>query len=155
VSPLAKISKAKVTFRLTGDTLDPQRVTQRLEIAPSRAYARGERSGTRGGRDWYWRAGLWALRSTMPEGSELEDHLQALLDQLEPRAQIIRDFLAEGCAADFFCGLFLDHLNEGVELSPQILGRVAALGATLGLDIYGLSEDGDDERAEPTRSSSP
>ena len=68
----------------------------------------------------------------------------------EPRAPIIRDWLAQGCEADFFCGLFLDHLNEGVELSPRILGRVAALGATLGLDIYCLSKYEEEERAAPT-----
>ena len=63
---------------------------------------------------------------------------------------MLRAYHQAGYELDFFCGLMLDSFNEGLELSPSTMARVAALGATLGLDIYSA---GDDEQAAVTPAS--
>jgi hypothetical protein len=78
-------------------------------------------------------------------GNHLEDHITWLLDQLEPAAHVVRQLCAEnGLRADFFCGYFMEQSNSGFELSPRTLERVAALGATLGIDVYGPPPDASD-----------
>jgi hypothetical protein len=42
---------------------------------------------------------------------------------------------------DVFCGVFLDHLNEGFELSPATTSALGARQLTVGFDIYGHCED--------------
>jgi hypothetical protein len=60
-----------------------------------------------------------------------------LLEQLEPRAHQLRDVVAEQeLHAEFWCVVEMEALSCDFELPPETIGRVAALGATLRLDIY-------------------
>ena len=45
--------------------------------------------------------------------------------------------LTNSFKADIFCGLFLEGMNEGLEISPQTLLAVGQRNLTLGFDIYG------------------
>jgi hypothetical protein len=143
---MLEVSHARVSFRLWSDSLDPDPVTARLSISPTEAGAIGEVwTGRRSGREFRRPTGTWSLKSTLPDAASLDEHLTQLLDQLHPKASVIRGFLAQGWSADFFCGLFLDHWNEGTELGPSTLGRIADLGVQLGLDIYSHSTDDPDD----------
>ena len=48
--------------------------------------------------------------------------------------------LTNSFKADIFCGLFLESMNEGLEISPQTLLAVGQRNLTLGFDIYGADE---------------
>lgn len=133
---------------MVADDLEPAEVTDALGLAPTLAFAKGDpfppdtRSGQAGRRR---RWGIWRLESTLPASAELDEHLRSLLDQLDPRAAAIRAYAEDGFRVHFFCGLFLDSTNEELSLPPATLARVAQLGASLDLDIYGaLAEDGED-----------
>ena len=41
--------------------------------------------------------------------------------------------------ADIFCGLFLNEMNEGLDLQPSTLLAMGVRNLALGLDIYGLA----------------
>ncbi|HVR89453.1 MAG TPA: DUF4279 domain-containing protein [Candidatus Limnocylindria bacterium] len=84
------------------------------------------------------------LRSGLPKSAQLDEHLEELLSQLEPVGVILAQICAEGARADFFCGLFLRDTNEGVHLSPELVHRIAALGASLDFDIYAPASRGGD-----------
>jgi len=144
---VGSVGKVTVCFRLIGDSLDPALNTGRLGLIPTAAHAKGEMSspGPVTGQTFRHHTGVWRLKSALPRTAALEQHLSHLLDQLDVRTAEIQVFRAMGYKADFFCGCFLDSWNEGTELSPETLGRVAALGATLALDIYGAVELGDTE----------
>jgi hypothetical protein len=43
----------------------------------------------------------------------------------------------------FFCGLFLDEMNEGISLSPDTLAAIGSRGLSSGLDIYGPDQGGE------------
>jgi hypothetical protein len=81
----------------------------------------------------------WSLRSEpvlSPDDDHLDDHLRWLLDQLEPRAQQLRDVVAEQeLEPEFWCVILMESANVDLALQPESVGRVAALGATLRLDV--------------------
>ncbi len=81
------------------------------------------------------------MRSQLPDSASLDQHLKALLTVLEPKTSAIQELKNRGYAPEFYCGLFLDEWNQGTTLSPETLGRIAALGAELGLDIYNVAEE--------------
>lgn len=132
------------SFRLLGDDLDPDAISQATGLRPDHAQRKGDpHPQGRGGPPR--RTGLWMLES--PEAAEgttnhLEDHLTWLLDQLEPVADRLEQLCAhQRLKADFFCGYFMNQINSGFDLTPRTLARVAALDASLGLDIYGPDSD--------------
>jgi hypothetical protein len=140
------LTHVKVSFRLSGDDLDPSEVSRLLGVEPSLVYARGDTySPGTAGRAYTRHFGMWSLKSDVEEGAELETHLVSPLDRLPPEALLL--LVQRGYRTDFFCGLFLDHHNEGVGLSPATLGRIARLGAKLELDIYSMPNDEDDEQS--------
>jgi hypothetical protein len=131
-----QIQEAHVSFGFFGDSLVPQRVTDLLGLSPTHAHARGDPHPIRSNPDLRWRSGAWMLDSQQSPDAPLDQHLRDLLDRLEPKAEAIRELVAEGLRASFSCGCFLEKENEGTTLPPQTLGRIAALGADLDLDIY-------------------
>ena len=108
------------SFRLRGDALDPDVVTSATGLTPYRAHRKGDRRPSNdqrceAGRAELapWRSGLWSLNSesALPRtDNHLEDHLNWLLDQLEPVAETLKQFCADDAlTADFFCGYFMHH----------------------------------------------
>jgi Domain of unknown function (DUF4279) len=134
--------RKRASFRLMGDRLAPNSITQATGLIPSVAHHKGEpRPPSRSGPKPPWRSGIWCLSSDerLPgDSNHLEDHLSCLLDQLEPHAEILaRVSLEQGLRADFWCGYFMGQSNSSFGLTARILARVAALDASLAFDIYG------------------
>lgn len=135
-------------FQLWGSRLDPDVVTRAMGIEPHRAHRRGEQRTT--DPETTHRTGGWSLRSddVLSRDDHLDDHLRWLLDQLESRAHQLGDVVAEQeLDAEFSCGVFMEAPICDFVLPPETIGRVAALGATLRLDIY-ASEDAERELIE-------
>jgi Domain of unknown function (DUF4279) len=138
---MAEIDRASASFRLFGDTLNPEVVSEQLGMAPSSAGAKGEsRPSRKKSPPLRWRTGSWILESRLPQSSKLDEHLRDLLDRLEAHAATIRGFVAQGYRADIFCGCFLDASNEGTLLQPDTIRLLGLLGVPLGLDIYCLCD---------------
>lgn len=136
------------SFRLMGDALDPDAITQATGLTPSTWHRKGEPRPASRTQLPPWRSGLWSLTSdtVLPrKGPHLEEHLGVLLDQLEPVREVLdRLRVEQDLEADFFCGYHMHQSNSGFALSPDTLARIAALGATFGVDIYGPDPDDDD-----------
>ncbi len=66
------------TFRVTGDTLVPEKVTKILKILPTAAYAKGERySGGPHSPNLTGRTGVWYFCTDgIVPGNKLSDHLE-------------------------------------------------------------------------------
>jgi hypothetical protein len=65
----------------------------------------------------------------------MEDHLNWLLDALEPKWDIISR-IAKQYEADFFCGFSSENGQGGCTFSVALLERLAKLGVPLALDLY-------------------
>jgi hypothetical protein len=48
----------------------------------------------------------------------------------------LRDFVSTGGRLEFFLGIFCEN-NGGIEFDTDLMGRLAAKGVSLSLDIYG------------------
>jgi hypothetical protein len=142
------------SFRLMGDALDPDAITQATGLTPDVAHRKGDvrpMTDYRRANDLPplgpRRSGIWILKSEATlarTGSNLEDHLSVLLNQLEPVAARLAHLRVEqALRADFFCGYHMHQENSSIGLSNETLARVVALGADIFLDLYG--PDPDDE----------
>jgi hypothetical protein len=81
--------KTYVTFRVVGDSLDPDQITRTLRIVPTIAYAKGEKyaAGKRTG-ELIGRTGVWCLSTDGVVASDnLKHHLAYLLGILIPGRQ--------------------------------------------------------------------
>lgn len=132
-------------LRIFGPKLDPSRITQALELDPTRTRqpdpekAASSRIPSR----FY---GSWSLDSPLPRDRPLADHITWLLQQIEPRAPYLRAAIDPSVRVDFFLGVFCEESQCGFEFSNLMLARVVALGAIIVFDIYG---GGHSERVVP------
>lgn len=134
---MTEMIRVEVRFRLRSSELDPVEVTQALGITPSFARARGVEDPRTGRKQ---PTGVWLLKSGEPEESDGEDgldcRLRSLLDQLEGKAEAVRQLVQTGYRADFYCSCYMQTESEGAEISAATIGRIAALGASLGLSVW-------------------
>jgi hypothetical protein len=131
----------KVSLRIRHPSLNPVEITSALGINPSRSWIAAEPRFTPSGspldvinRESYWTAELIAGNS---EENGLSSAIAAVLDRLSPHAPFLARLNAEGGGAEFFVGWFCDATNFGEVFGPHLLGRLAALGIGLSLDVYG------------------
>jgi hypothetical protein len=133
------IDRACVTLRLFGDALVPEEVTRLLSTEPTKARRKGDVIPDKR----YHRVaatGTWQLEGGLPEGTELEEQIAALLSavtaDLQAWQQLGREF-----DVDIFCGVFLDDSNRGFVLSPRVMQMLSERGIELGFDIYGQTDE--------------
>jgi Domain of unknown function (DUF4279) len=130
------VTRTWATLRISGDRLDPDNVTTRLGIAPSRSHKAGDRHGEQG--RMIWKHGQWSLTSQgVIESTDLELHIEWLLDRIEPMHEKLQEITQQpDVTADIFCFWESESVNAGIDLAPSLMGRVASLRLSLGLDIY-------------------
>jgi Domain of unknown function (DUF4279) len=128
------------TFRLIGERLDADAITQATGLTPDRATRKGDPVLVFGEVVSHRPVGVWWIDSArqLPRtGNHLEDHVVWLLDLLEPLADVLRRLSDEqDLRADIGCGYFTSRWNSSFGFSAETLGRIAKLGASLGFDIY-------------------
>ena len=129
-----RLASVFATLRLYHDSLDPDEITQRLGINPTDSHRRGELHGPRA---QAWKQTLWSLTSQdQPIPRDLEPHIAWVLDKIEPARAQLTMLMEAGVEANMFCFLSCYGMG-GPTLSPNVMGRLAALQLPLGLDIYG------------------
>lgn len=121
-----------VALRITGDDLDPSRLTALLRVEPAQTWLKGEdarpRSQTSG----------WEFRLEPEHGrfwNSLEDGMTAVLDRLEPQSAAIREVAAQHQAI-WWIGHFQTSLAGGPIFSARLLARLGTFGLALAIDNY-------------------
>src|SRR5262249_12700757 len=135
---LAGISRSRASLRFFGDDLVPEEITAALGASPTEAHRKGEQI-VRQATTRLARTGSCRRVSSLPTEADLERHiasaLEGLTSDLTVWAALVKRF-----DADVFCGVFLEHTNEGFELSPAITRVLAERGLVVGFDVYGPCE---------------
>ena len=123
------------TLILRGKELNPQEVTDSLGLSPSMSFKIG---------DWRnetdrWKHNLWTLSSQDKiQSSNLANHLEWLLDQLEPVKPRLLDILnTNNIKAGISCFWILPTDNENLGLTAELLKKITDFGLYLEIDIYG------------------
>lgn len=138
----ASNEEVRATFRIVGDNVDPVTITSRIGIQPSKAHIKGSTMTKHP--SLVYSTGYWGIDSTVPSDRPLEEHLSYLLDLLEPRALLIKEFKEAGFTMGLYCGFFTSDVGLGsiIELEPDILRRITNIDISLELHIYCCDEVG-------------
>lgn len=131
-----------VEFRIIGNNLIPQEITELLEIEPSNSHKRGDSNAgfTKKGkvvRYAPFSSGLWSIKSRLTKSTSFEEHIMGVLELLEPVKDKIKELSCRGYKVDFFCGYFFSsEIQAGVSLDSNILKCISDLGANLEICMY-------------------
>jgi hypothetical protein len=123
----------RASFRIVGDLLQPEEISEILGLQATRSARKGEDSGTLLGKPS--RISFWMMECPPDFRQPMEDQLKWLLERLEPKADSITA-LADRFSVEFFCGFSSGNGQGGFELNCTLLARLANLRAFLVLDLY-------------------
>jgi hypothetical protein len=133
------------SIRFIGDELDPDEISSLLNCKPTRSHRKGDllrdktgepRVNSETGLPIAQRTGCWMLEIENRMPADLNGQIIDILKMLPSDDRLWRG-LAKGFKIDFFCGLFMESGNEGLEIAPETLFEMGKRGIKLGLDIYG------------------
>ncbi len=138
--------RVRATFRVYHPDLEPEKITELLEISPSVAWRCGD--------DAYgWRkrpghkapSGGWLLSSrTVIRGNNAITHIDWLLDQLIGKAGTIKELQDKGFMIDVVVGWHASSWNTTPALTPDIMRRLGKLSLPIWFDVYLFgSEEGE------------
>ncbi|MGA8431680.1 MAG: DUF4279 domain-containing protein [Candidatus Sulfotelmatobacter sp.] len=132
---------SRASFRIFGETLQPEEIGVALGIAATRSHLKGELRDAR--HTAVWRESAWLLRSPLARGTDLAEHLKWLLEAIESKTDVIAE-LSKKYRIDFFCGFSSGNGQGGFALDSDILRRIANFGIPLNLDLYPPAIESDD-----------
>lgn len=133
-----------ITFRLTGDDLRPEIITQALGVTPSRSWSKGDiRSKTNKG-ELLYTFGCWSTEPAADKQDRFEEQLNRLLEQLESLPPVLHDFIRT-FHAEISVGYSSGEYNFGFNLDRQTIQRLCKLGVALDFDIYAIRDKNESE----------
>jgi hypothetical protein len=131
------VDECGVCFAVYGEELDPDAVTAAIGHAPTSSHRRGER---RGPRSPPYKGGAWFLEARGRAPRQVEELVADVLDHL-PRDEGVMQRLRDAYDVQLRIALHLGGFNEGFNLSPMIVERIAKLGVPMLFDIYADPEE--------------
>lgn len=129
------IDRLEIELRVTGDALDPERITRMLGVNPTIAARRGEAIDV-GGVPVMQRTGIWSYALPASPEWELGDAIDTLLERL-PHDPALWESLAGWATVAVVCGLYIHDVDRVASLTPDTLARLAERRLALSLQIRG------------------
>src|SRR5437773_6080987 len=124
---------AAAGFRIMGEGLDLETISNRLGLTPTHMHRLGER--TQSG-DSY-QQDMWLFDSPLDKKKGLDAHLKWLDQQLRPHYDYLRS-LKPRAKLDIFCSYTSEGDQGGFSLSPKALAIFTELGIKLELSLITL-----------------
>ena len=125
----------RASLRISSATISAAEITARLGLEPSSAREKGFRV-VDDPRAMVMKTSVWNRQSGLPSSVPLDEQIGVLLDLVEPRSSKLEALRSESCTVEFFTGFASSNGQGGITLDATLLGRIAALGIALGLDLY-------------------
>ena len=138
-----------VSLCFMGAGFDPRDVETRIGLPPTFMRVMGEKWTCKTGRE-YGPAlhNLWRHRIEAPGDIGFDLQIKLLLDRIGELSDAVRELAAaDQVEAELFCGFGSGNGQGGDTISANTLGRIAALGLALSLDLY--PPDIDEHPEEP------
>jgi hypothetical protein len=136
------VAGVRVTLRLFADDLDPDRVTEKLGVKPTRAYRPGDRVSSRS--EARRTQGTWQLRSSLTDAQTIEEHIASILDALGGDLNAW-ERATQGLRKDLYCGVFIESQVSGLSLGIGTLEQLVRRGLSIEFDLVVRNEPDDDE----------
>jgi hypothetical protein len=124
---------SSASFRIGGERFEPGEIEAILGFSATSFKLKGERLSPR--LTMTRRNSVWVLKCPLSDQLPLQEHLEWLLNVLEPKLDAISG-LKQKHKIDLFCGFSSENGQGGFTLSPSILTRLSNLGISLVLDLY-------------------
>jgi hypothetical protein len=131
--------KYSVQLRISGQRLEPDAVTQAMNLVPNLT----RMAGSRRSQTSAWTEALWSFdggdSTSDKEWDSLADGLNYLLDRLEAKKHTINQ-LAQEFSVIWWCAHYQSSFDGGPTLSVELLKRLSDFGVPLYLDNYFSAE---------------
>lgn len=128
--------RSRVTLRIAGDLLVPDKVSRMLGNEPTGSQQKGDEIlGRSTSQMRIAKTGMWWLEAQTREPEDMCAQIDEILGKLTNDRDIWAD-IRRSFSVDLFCGLFMGSSNDGISLSPECLQALGERGIELALDIY-------------------
>jgi hypothetical protein len=122
--------------------LDPDAVSQLLELQPTRSQRRGDVRNSKSPNPISAPIGAWFLCTRdASQSRDVRFHIDLLLGMLTGKDAPIQQLAQHGCQIRINCYWVSAHGHGGPMIWPETMGRLAQFGIELGFDIYFHSEE--------------
>jgi hypothetical protein len=130
--------KFKATLRIYHEMLDPDSITELLQIAPTSVQRKGEQKPTPSGKlGKPVPVGGWFLSSENKVKSvNPEEHFEWLIDAISHCSGTIRKLQSQDYRTDVHCFWSTEGFNACPTLSASIMARLAAMRLDTWFDVY-------------------
>lgn len=124
------------SLTLTGLDLDPEQITRRTSISPSKTWRLGEKVDDRSVLRYQHNG--WRLTSGLPKQRDLEEHVESVLTQIRSSWSVLTQ-LGATYDAEMACVVYsYGGDRPPIHLSKGVLRRVSELNADIDIDLYVL-----------------
>jgi hypothetical protein len=133
---MALIARSRATFRIFGDDLDPDRITDMLGCEPTFSVPKsGVHAYPSKGKFRIAKTGVWRLRVDDRSPGDVDGQIGEILSKLTYDKAVWTDIRTR-FEVDLFCGLWLTELNAGIRLSAESQAMLGTRGIPIEFDIY-------------------
>jgi hypothetical protein len=130
------LSKSVSTLRVVGDDLVPADVSKLLKCEPTYSHLKGHTDVLASGTVRVRKTGLWKVTTADAIPGDLDGQVAELLGKMTDDLSAWKE-LNSRYDVDLFCGWFMIETNEGIEISPTTMSKLAERGIKVDLDLYG------------------
>ena len=134
-----KKNETKAYFNFRNFDCEPDYITEKLGIEPRTAGVAGDPHPVGAGKTIPLRESLWSLQSPIEVHNPVEEHVQALLDLLEKRAEPLKEFTNK-YESTLYIAIYYYEVNPAICLDKDLIKRIADLHIDIDFDIFCLGE---------------
>lgn len=139
---MSNFPKCHISFRIYDDILDPMEITEMLCIEPEISHKKGDSNTSiskKGKLIKYspYNSGMWSISSKEAENAIIEEHINNLLELLEPSKDKLAELFNRGYKMDLFCGLFAKGCSQpGLDIDSSTMRRLGELNISIAMCFY-------------------
>jgi len=131
------VDESSATLGIYGETLDPEIITMKLCVSPTKAFKKGFCQGSSSMPSPH---GAWILKVSGESPVSPQEHLQKLIMMLPSDTEIWKEinriFKVRLCVSIHMLGW-----NKGFSISSGILKKISEIGLSLEFDIYTYDDE--------------
>jgi hypothetical protein len=131
------ITWVSASLRVVSSSATPDQITELMQVKPTNAFRKGERSSPVNPRSAVRAWNTWLLDTPLDSSAAVEDHIEWLLDFVDAHREELRS-LPLDAKVDLAVGLAVAGQGSMYLPSPM-LTRIAGSGTGIVIDLY--SED--------------
>jgi hypothetical protein len=124
------------SLRISTKEANSDFISSALQVFPSVQHSKGERRSKRNPKSSIFEESIWIYRSSLPNSTELHEHIENILDLLESKQEVLNSIRSRVTEMDIFCMFGSEDGQGSMELATSLLHRLAKQNINLILDLY-------------------